>query len=198
MNVLLPGSIAMAAIIVASNILVQYPMGGYLTWGALTYPLAFLVGDLTNRVQGAAAARVVVGAGFVVGIFCSLLTPLVTLRVAIASGAAFLVAQLLDIAVFDSLRRRKWWVAPLVSSVAGSTLDTAIFFTTAFSAALIWLEPGNDVSWATTATPLLGLGPDAPFWVSLAIADWAVKLVLALLTLLPFKLFVAKLIAPIA
>lgn len=198
MTLLLPGSIAMAAIIVASNILVQYPMGGYLTWGALTYPLAFLVSDLTNRLQGPAAARVVVYAGFAVGIACSLLTPLVAFRVALGSGLAFLVAQLLDVAVFDSLRRSQWWKAPLVSTLIGSTLDTAIFFAVAFSATLIWLEPGNDVSWATAATPLLGFGPSAPFWVSLAIADWLVKLLLAVITLLPFKLFVSKLMAPIA
>ena len=206
MTKLLPGILGMAAIVVASNILVQYPMGAFLTWGALTYPFAFLVGDLTNRIQGAAAARRVVLAGFAVGIGCSAIGtqlvgefgPLVTFRVALGSGAAFLVAQLLDVAVFERLRRSQWWKAPLISTLVGSTLATAIFFTTAFSAALIWLEPANDVSWANAATPLLGAGPDLPFWVSLALADWAVKLLLALVALLPFKLLVSKMLPPIA
>ncbi len=206
MKSLIPGIFAMAAIVLASNILVQHPLGLWLTWGALTYPFAFLVTDLTNRIQGPVAARRVVLAGFVTGIACSLVGtqiigefgPLVTLRIAIGSGAAFLVAQLLDVAVFDRLRRAAWWRAPLISTVVGSTLDTAIFFTTAFSAALIWLEPANDVSWATTTQPLLGFGPDLPFWVSLAIADWCAKIALAIVALLPFRLTVAKLTAGVA
>ncbi|NHB77891.1 queuosine precursor transporter [Rhodobacter calidifons] len=200
MRILLPGVLAMTAIVVASNILVQYPLGAFLTWGALTYPFAFLVTDLTNRLQGPAAARRVVLAGFAVGILCSFIGtrivgefgPLVTFRIALGSGLAFLCAQLLDIAVFNRLRQGSWWRAPLVSTLVSSTLDTAIFFTVAFSAALSAIEPGNDVSWATAAAPLLGIGPEAPFWVSLAIGDWLVKLLLAVVALLPFRLAVAK------
>lgn len=202
MRVLLPGILAMAAIVVASNILVLHPLGAYLTWGALTYPLAFLVTDLTNRLQGADAARRVVLAGFVVGILCSLVlgafSPLVTFRVALGSGLAFLVAQLLDVAVFNRLRAGVWWRAPLVSTLVSSTVDTAIFFSVAFSKALVLLEPANDVSWAAMPGPILGLGPEAPFWVSLAIADWLVKLLLALVALLPFRLIVARTIAKVA
>jgi uncharacterized integral membrane protein (TIGR00697 family) len=201
MRTLIPGVLAMTAIVVASNILVQYPLGAFLTWGALTYPFAFLVTDLTNRLAGPAAARRVVLAGFAVGIVCSFIGtrimgefgPLVTFRIAVGSGLAFLCAQLLDIAVFNRLRQGNWWKAPLVSTLFSSTLDTAIFFTTAFSATLVFLEPANDVSWATAAAPLLGVGPEAPFWVSLAVGDWLVKLLLALVALLPFRLAVAKL-----
>ena len=206
MRILLPGILAMAIIVVASNILVQYPLGAFLTWGALTYPFAFLVTDLTNRLEGPAAARRVVLAGFLAGIACSFIGtqimgefgPLVTFRIALGSGLAFLCAQLLDIAVFNRLRQGIWWRAPLVSTLASSTLDTAIFFAVAFSAALTVLEPANDVSWATAAAPLLGLGPEAPFWVSLAVGDWLVKLVLALVALLPFRLAVAKLTTRVA
>ena len=196
----------MAIIVVASNILVQYPLGAFLTWGALTYPFAFLVTDLTNRLEGPAAARRVVLAGFVSGIACSFIGtqivgefgPLVTLRIALGSGLAFLCAQLLDISVFNRLRQGSWWKAPLISTLISSTLDTAIFFTVAFSAALTMLEPGNDVSWATAPMPLLGLGPEAPFWVSLAVGDWLVKLLLAGVALLPFRLALARLGARVA
>ena len=206
MKSLIPGILAMAAIVLASNILVQHPLGLWLTWGAITYPFAFLVTDLTNRIQGPAAARRVVLAGFVTGIACSLIGtqiigefgPLVTLRIAIGSGTAFLAAQLLDVAVFDRLRRAAWWRAPLISTLVGSTLDTVLFFTIAFSATLIWLEPANDVSWATATQPLLGFGPAAPFWVSLAAADWCAKITLAIVALLPFRLTVAKLTAKVA
>lgn len=191
----------MAAIVVASNILVQILLGDWLTWGAFTYPFAFLVTDVMNRVYGPAAARRVVLAGFVTGIACSLIGtqimgefgPLVTLRVALGSGAAFLVAQMMDVAVFDRMRSGAWWRAPLVSTLVGSSLDTAIFFTVAFSGALAFLEPANDVSWASEMLPLLGLGPAAPLWVSLAVADWLVKLSLALAALVPFRLIVARL-----
>lgn len=201
MTRILPGIIAMAAVVVVSNILVQFLFGQWLTWGAFTYPLAFLVTDVMNRVYGPAVARKVVFAGFVTGVVCSLIGtqihgefgPLVTLRVAMGSGLAFLAAQLLDIAVFDRLRDRGWWRAPLVSTLAGSTVDTAIFFTVAFSASLAFLEPGNDVRWANEALPLLGFGPVVPLWVSLAAADWSVKLALGLIALLPFRLIVAHL-----
>jgi len=199
----LPGILAMALIVVASNILVQFLFGQWLTWGAFTYPLAFLVTDLMNRVYGAPAARKVVLAGFVVGVVCSLIGtqiigeygPLVTLRIAIGSGLAFLVAQLLDVAIFSALRRGKWWRAPLASTLVGSSVDTALFFTIAFSAQLAWLEPGTDVSWAGEVLPMLGVGPAAPLWVSLAFADWLVKLSLALLALIPFRLIVGRLAA---
>jgi len=194
----------MAAIVVASNILVQFLFGQWLTWGAFTYPLAFLVTDLMNRIYGAQAARRVVFVGFVTGVICSLIGtqvmlqgdgytyPAVTLRIALGSGLAFLTAQMLDVAIFDRLRSGAWWRAPLASTLIGSSLDTAIFFTIAFSAQLTALEPVNDVSWANEVLPLLGSGPDAPLWVSLAVADWSVKLSLALIALIPFRLIVSK------
>lgn len=202
----LPGILAMAAIVVASNILVQFLFGQWLTWGAFTYPFAFLVTDVMNRVYGPAAARRVVAAGFVVGVACSLIGtqimgefgPLVTLRIAIGSGCAFLVAQMMDVAIFDRLRDGRWWRAPLVSTLIGSSLDTAIFFSVAFSATLIWLEPGNDVSWANAAVPLLGMGPELPLWASLALADWLVKLALSIVALLPFRALVTKLSPKVA
>ena len=140
---LLFGVIAMAVIVVASNILVQFLFGNWLTWGAFTYPFAFLVTDLMNRLYGTQAARKVVFAGFAVGILCSLIGsqiegefgPLVSFRVAVGSGIAFLAAQLLDVAIFARLRGGTWWRAPLASSVVGSALDTALFFSIAFSAA---------------------------------------------------------------
>ena len=203
---LIPGILAMAAIVVASNILVQFLYGQWLTWGAFTYPLAFLVNDVMNRVYGVTAARRVVYAGFVTGLICSLIGsqiigefgPIVTLRVALASGTAFLFSQLLDVAIFDRLRSREWWRAPLISPLIGSCFDTAIFFTIAFSSALTFLEPANDVSWANEAIPLLGSGPIAPLWVSLAVADWGVKLIIALVALLPFRLIIAKMTAKAA
>lgn len=201
----LPGILAMAAIVVASNILVQFLLGDFLTWGALTYPLAFLVTDVMNRVYGAAAARRVVWAGFATGVACSLIGtqimgefgPLVTLRIALASGTAFLCAQMLDVAVFDRLRHRAWWQAPLASTLVGSSVDTALFFSIAFAGALAWVEPGNDVAWANEGVALLGLGPAAPLWVSMALADWGVKLALALLALAPFRAIVRKLAQPV-
>lgn len=207
---LLAGILAMAAIVVASNILVQILLGQWLTWGALTYPFAFLVTDVMNRVYGAAAARRVVWAGFAVGVGCSLIGtqvmlagegftyPAVTLRVALGSGLAFLTAQLLDVAIFDRLRGGAWWRAPLASTLVGSSVDTAIFFSLAFSATMTWLEPGNDTSWATQVIPLFGLGPSVPLWVSLALADWLVKLVLALIALAPFRAIVRKMTQPVA
>lgn len=202
----LPGILAMAAIVLASNILVQFLFGNWLTWGAFTYPLAFLITDIMNRVYGVAAARRVVFAGFVTGVICSLIGtqimgefgPLVTLRIALGSGLAFLVAQLMDVAIFDRLRAGAWWRAPVVSTLVGSSLDTALFFTIAFSASLSFLEPANDVSWAGDILPILGHGPEAPLWVSLAIADWLVKLALALIALVPFRLITRKVLAQVA
>lgn len=197
----LPGILAMAIIVLASNILVQYSLGNWLTWGAFTYPFAFLVTDVMNRVYGAGPARMVVLAGFVVGVFCSLVGtqivgefgPLVTFRIALGSGIAFLVAQLVDVAIFSAMRSAEWWRAPLVSTVIGSVLDTVLFFGIAFSAALSFVDPATDVGWANERVALLGVGPQAPFWVSLAAADWLVKLALALLSLAPFRLLVLRL-----
>ena len=191
----LPGILAMAAVVLASNVLVQIRLGDWLTWGALTYPLAFLVTDVTNRLHGPRAARAVVLWGFAAGVACSAVGtqvegafgPLVTGRVAIASGVAFLAAQTLDVAVFDRLRGAAWWRAPLVSTVLGSALDTALFFTLAFSADLALPPAMGEVGWANEAVPLLGLGPALPLWASLAVADWGVKMALALAALVPFR-----------
>ena len=126
---------AMTLVVLSSNILVQYPfqhlgLGNYLTWGAFSYPFSFLVTDLSNRRFGTQGARRVVYAGFVLAVILSII--LATPRIAIASGAAFLVAQLLDISIFASLRDRAWWMPPFISSVISSGLDTAIFFSFAF------------------------------------------------------------------
>lgn len=195
------GVLAMATIVVASNILVQFLLGSWLTWGAFTYPFAFLVTDLMNRIHGPTQARRVVFVGFVVGLICSFIGtqidgefgPLVTTRIAIGSGVAFLAAQLTDVFVFDTLRARAWWRAPLASSLIGSALDTFLFFSIAFSSALSFLAPSVDVAWAAEPTPLLGFGPLFPYWASLATADFSVKLALALIALLPFRLVVLRL-----
>ena len=191
---LLPGILAMAAIVVASNILVQFLiLDGLLTWGAFTYPFAFLVTDVINRLYGASSARKVVFVGFLTGVACSLIGsqimlefgPAVPLRIAVASGTAFLVAQLLDVAIFARLREGAWWKAPIVSTLIGSTVDSILFFSLAFSAAVPF---GNAaVSWAQESVPLLLVGPMAPLWVTLGLADWAVKLAVALVALLPFR-----------
>lgn len=130
----IPGIIAMALIVLASNILVQFLFGNWLTWGAFTYPLAFLVTDLMNRIYGPSAARKVVFAGFIVGVICSLIGtqiqgefgPLVTLRIALGSGIAFLTAQLLDVAIFDKMREGAWWRAPLASTLIGASVDLSL------------------------------------------------------------------------
>ena len=199
----LPGIIAMAAIVVASNILVQFLiLDGLLTWGAFTYPLAFLVTDVMNRVYGVGTARKVVLAGFVTGIICSLIGsqimleygPAVPLRIAVGSGIAFLVAQMTDITVFNRLRGGRWWRAPLVSTLVGSALDTALFFTIAFSASIAIFGPDADaaINWAWDIVPFMNIGPLVPLWVTLAVADWLVKLCLALIALIPFRLIVAR------
>ena len=198
-TLLLP-MLAMAMVVVASNILVQFLLGDWLTWGALTYPLAFFVTDVTNRLHGPVAARRVVYMGFLVGLSCSLVGtqiegsfgPLVSLRVAIASGTAFLVGQLLDITVFNRLRAMNWWLPPLASSLIGSAVDTIVFFSLAFSGSLSFLAPQVDVAWANLPVALLGQGPVLPLWVSLAIADFSVKIALALVTLVPFRMIVAR------
>lgn len=206
MHRLLPGVLAMAAVVVASNILVQFLFGQWLTWGAFTYPIAFLVTDITNRVYGAKVAQRIVLSGFFVGVLCSVIGtqiysefgPYVTWRIALGSGVAFLTAQLLDVKIFDRLRFGKWWRAPLASTLVGSSVDTILFFTIAFAGALTFLEPSNDVTWANEALPMLGYGPVVPLWVSLAAADWAVKLSLAIVALVPFRIIVRKLTARVA
>ncbi|WGW04704.1 queuosine precursor transporter [Tropicibacter oceani] len=207
----LPGILAMAAIVVASNILVQFlVLDGLLTWGAFTYPLAFLVTDVMNRVYGAGPARKVVAAGFVTGVLCSLIGSqimlqgdgyeyaAVPLRIAVASGIGFLVAQLTDITVFNRFRAGKWWRAPLISTLVGSALDTVLFFSIAFSATitLFGADADSAINWAWEAVPFMNAGPMAPLWVSLAFADWLVKLSLALIALVPFKLIVSRATRP--
>lgn len=184
--------LAMAVIVVASNILVQFPVdvkiSGYnladiLTWGAFTYPIAFLVTDLTNRSLGAQKARAVVIAGFIIAVGLSF--KLAVPRIAIASGSAFLTAQLLDISVFNRLRQLQWWRAPLVSSVFGSSLDTAVFFSLAFAASFAFLGP--NVPFLVEQAPVLGLfAIEAPRWVSLAIGDFIVKMLIAMAMLVPY------------
>ncbi len=202
---LLPGIIAMATIVVISNILVQFLiLDGLLTWGAFTYPLAFLVTDIINRVYGSRAARQVVFVGFVTGIVCSLIGtqillesgPAVTLRIAVGSGIAFLAAQLLDVAVFNRLRAGSWWKAPLIAPLISSTVDTIIFFSLAFSAtfAVFGTDANAAVTWAQTTVPFLNSGPPAPLWVSLAVADWSVKLVIAVFALVPFRLIIGQML----
>lgn len=203
-----PGILAMAAIVVVSNILVQFLLlDGLLTWGAFTYPMAFLVTDVMNRVYGPGAARRVVVAGFVTGVVCSLIGSqvmlqgdgyeyaAVPLRVAVASGVGFLVAQLVDISVFNRFRRGVWWRAPLVSTLIGSALDTALFFSIAFSARVTVFGADADaaINWAWGAAPFLTIGPEAPLWVSLAVADWLVKLAISLIALVPFRIIVGTL-----
>ena len=205
-NTYLPGIIAMATVVVASNILVQYLLGDWLTWGAFTYPIAFLITDVMNRVYGISAARRVVFAGFVVGVLCSLIGtqiimqgdgftfPAVTLRVAIGSGIAFLVAQMLDVQIFERLRSGSWWRAPLASTLIGSALDTFLFFSISFSTLFNGLETANIPDWAQGSVPLLGSGPEMPLWASLALADWMVKLALSLIALVPFRILVLYLV----
>ena len=161
--------LAMAAVVVASNIAVQFPINAWLTWGAFTYPVSFLVTDLTNRRLGPARARTVVYAGFGLAVVLSIV--FAEARIALASGAAFLTAQLLDVWVFDRLRRLPWWQAPLVSSGLASLWDTAVFFSLAF---------------AGTGLP----------WITLGLGDFVVKGGMALLLLLPFRALMGRQPAP--
>ena len=205
----LPGIISMAIIVVASNILVQFLYGNWLTYGAFTYPLAFLVTDVMNRVYGAAVARRIVLFGFLTGVVCSMIgtqvmieldkdfyAPAVTFRIAIASGSGFLLAQLLDIFIFTKLKDRSWWHAPLVSSIIGGALDTIIFFAVSFSISLIFIfGADHNTEFMNQIVPILGIGGKASLWLSLALADYLVKLSLAILCLIPFRLLVAQLMA---
>lgn len=174
--------LAMTLIVVASNVLVQHPipwfgLHDYLTWGALTYPISFLVTDLTNRRYGVGTARRLVVVGFVIAVVLSI--ALATPRIALASGTAFLIGQLLDVTVFNRLRRESWWQAPLAGSVVGSALDTALFFSIAFAGipAMSGLVPFG--------------GWTIPLWTSLAISDFGVKMALALLALIPYGALLA-------
>ena len=193
--------ILMAVTVVLSNILVHFVVGEWLTYAAFTYPFAFLITDLANRLYGPRLARMIVYVGFATGIAGSLIGtqvigefgPLVTLRVAIASGTAFLVSQLLDVKLFlVFFSSEKWWRAPLISSFIGGTLDTLIFFSLAFHSTFVFIEPSNDVAWANVAEPFLGFGPSTAFWVSLAAADFLVKLGVVGLSLIPFRLVLGK------
>lgn len=167
----------MTLIVVVSNISVQHPvrlfgLDQHLTWGAIIYPISFLVTDLTNRRYGAGVARRLVIVGFIVAVALSAI--LATPRIALASGTAFLVGQLLDVTVFNRLRSLSWWRAPLLASLAGSVIDTALFFSLAFAG----------VAAMSVVIPTM-VGP-APLWVNLAIWDGIVKIVVALLALLPY------------
>ena len=211
----MPFVAAMALVVVASNVLVQFPvdasvgalsLADVLTWGAFTYPIAFLVTDLANRRHGPALARRIVFAGFMIAVICSILVPPLLyrlgfigfetsadrlVRIAIASGAAFLSAQLLAVAVFNLLRRRSWWRAPIFGTLAGSVLDTALFFTIAFAGMFAFVGP--DDAFALEASPLLGLLPlDAARWVSWGLGDLAVKLLIAAFALIPYRLIASK------
>jgi uncharacterized PurR-regulated membrane protein YhhQ (DUF165 family) len=178
---------AMGLVVLASNILVQHPftyggLGDYLTWGAFSYPFAFLVTDLSNRRFGPRTARRIVYSGFLLAVLLSVL--FATPRIAIASGAAFLSAQLLDIRIFAGLRDKAWWLPPFVSSVISSALDTAIFFSIAFACGPV---PGL----GETVSGLLGQIGIADScaalpWIGLAVADYLVKLALAALSIAPY------------
>jgi len=194
---------AMVVVVTASNILVQYPvqadlgpihLGDLLTWGAFTYPFAFLVTDLTNRHDGPNRARMVVVVGFVVALVLSVF--LATPRIAIASASAFLIGQLLDISVFSRLRAsRAWFLPPLAASLFGSLLDTAIFFTIAFAPALGFIDGlfGMKDGSLGFGAPWLGIGSEVPLWFSLATGDFLVKFLAALLLLAPYRMLMGKL-----
>jgi uncharacterized PurR-regulated membrane protein YhhQ (DUF165 family) len=183
---------AMTLVVLSSNILVQHPfqhwgMGDYLTWGAFSYPFSFLVTDLSNRRFGTKGARRVVYVGFVLAVVLSV--ALATPRIAIASGSAFLVSQLLDIGIFARLRDKAWWMPPFISSVVSSGLDTAIFFSFAFYCGVV---PG----FGLTISEMLGQAGIvdeciALPWVSLAIADYGVKLALAAIAIAPYGAILA-------
>ena len=166
-------SFLMGAVVLSSNYLVQFPINYYglneiLTYGAFSYPIAFLITDLANRSYGKAIAKKIVYLGFFIGvgstvIFSTNFNELISIRIAIGSGVAFIIAQLLDVQVFDQLRKKKWFIAPLASSFIGSTVDTFLFFSISFYA---------------TGIP----------WLTLSLGDLAVKIFVALVMLVPFRL----------
>ena len=176
-KVFLSLSFLMGLVVLSSNYLVQFPIRHYgleeiLTYGAFSYPIAFLITDLANRSHGKLLARQIVYLGFSLGIIFTLLfstdfADLISIRIAIGSGTAFLFAQLLDVSIFDILRKRKWFVAPLTSSLLGSIVDTFLFFSISF------------------------YNTDVP-WISLALGDFIVKLLITLLMLIPFKILLKK------
>lgn len=185
----LPFVAAMTLVVVASNILLQFPFnhfgfGELLTWGAFTYPVAFLVNDLANRRYGKATARRVVIAGFVVAVILSVW--LATPRIAIASGAAFLTGQLLDIQVFDRLRRQTWWKAPFMATIFGSMLDTVIFFTLALSPMFAGIDAFFGMQDSSLGFPASLFGADVPLWAALAFGDFCVKMLMGVLALIPY------------
>ena len=171
-------SFLMGLVVLASNYLVQFPIKYYgleeiLTYGAFSYPIAFLITDLANRSFGKIVARKIVYIGFTIGILFTLIfstnfTDLISIRIAIGSGTAFLIAQLLDVQIFDQLRQKKWFVAPLTSSLIGSTMDTFIFFF---------------ISFYGTGIP----------WITLSLGDLTVKFLVALIMLIPFRLLLGTL-----
>ena len=166
-------SILMGVVVLSSNYLVQFPINYYglseiLTYGAFSYPVAFLITDLANRFYGKSVARKIVYIGFFIGIVFTLLfstdfADLISIRIAIGSGVAFITAQLLDIQIFDRLRKKEWFIAPLTSSFIGSTVDTFLFFSISFYA---------------TGVP----------WMTLSLGDLAVKLFVSLVMLIPFRI----------
>ena len=166
-------SLVMGAVVLASNYLVQFPINYYgleeiLTYGAFSYPIAFLITDLANRSYGKIIARKIVYIGFTIGVSFTLLfstnfADLISVRIAIGSGTAFLVAQLLDVQIFDNLRKKEWFIAPFASSIIGSTVDTFLFFSISFYA---------------TGVP----------WITLSLGDLTVKILVALIMLIPFRL----------
>ena len=168
----------MGLVVLASNYLVQFPIKYYgleeiLTYGAFSYPIAFLITDLANRSFGKIVARKIVYIGFTIGILFTLIfstnfTDIISIRIAIGSGTAFLIAQLLDVQIFDQLRQKKWFVAPLTSSLVGSTIDTFIFFF---------------ISFYGTGIP----------WITLSLGDLTVKFLVALIMLIPFRLLLGTL-----
>ena len=170
-------SFFMGAVVLSSNFLVQYPINYYglneiLTYGAFSYPIAFLITDLANRSYGKIVARKIVYLGFIIGIsftlfFSTNYSDLISLRIAVGSGSAFLIAQLLDIQIFDRLRRNIWFVAPLASSIFGSVVDTFLFFSISFYA---------------TGIP----------WFTLSLGDLAVKIFVAIAMLIPFRLLLVR------
>jgi len=171
-------SFIMGVVVLTSNYLVQFPINYYgleeiLTYGAFSYPVAFLITDLANRSYGKIVARKIVYVGFIIGIaftlfFSTNFADLISVRIALGSGTAFMVAQLLDVQIFDYLRKKKWFVAPLTSSLIGSTVDTFLFFSISFYA---------------TGIP----------WVTLSLGDLAVKIFVALVMLIPFRLLLGTL-----
>jgi len=192
---LIPYIIAMVVIVVAANILVQtqfqyFGLQEVLTWGALTYPFAFLVNDLTNRHLGSAAARKVVLIGFAIAVLLSIY--FATPRIAIASGSAFLVAHMIDISVFDKLRNNAWWVPPFISTFIGSAIDTAIFFSLAFAPGFAGIDAVFGFDDGSLGFPASAFGIAMPLWASLAVGDMVVKICVGLFALIPYGGFVRK------